>query len=830
MTFLKIGQNDLETFSITTNPNRTYASSSTGGATGSVYVFPRRSSIEKELTPVSAFLDATKSDNDLNVALRDLQSVAKISRLASASISSSFYNAANAYMSLVDNQSISPRKQKFVDINRVTPTVEFTQNTVKKLLIKDMLMKHYRTLYPTAQWAYTNYNCLNFFTASTVPTSSALLYPNLADGRTHTGYAVGQYIPSGAFSFDFYINPRYKQDQRNSSFKAGTILHMSSCFALSLVTGSLKDENGKAAAFRLQLQLSHSADVLPSLATQSATGVNSLTFLSSDNSLLHNDWHHVVVRWGTNLINNGTGSFVINGIERGTFVIPSSTIAPRTFTTKSDPSVLVVGNFYEGTNSGSSSQSYFFAANPAERDGLEELDSTPSVEEPALYSFNHPLNAEIHDLSIKRKYMSDLDIQVSSSVGPSFIDDELVAFYLPPFFVQDSPFRSFVGTYGGIPQTPFFEIDGTTDDPFNVAMSFGVAGHYVNLENFVRDFGSNVFPRLHHLTMSVVATTSATRTANEFIYDQPRAIKRNLTILPCDDGNFSPSFDLLLSESRQTNYVDDLGIPLPGMISLANMVSTASALFGTTFDATYKSTTEANSFVNELIGYSPEQPGLSPGKAVLSFRSYINSLVDSGTFDPGVQDLAPLTVYQRTLDNSSNQITIFDISKLFYGDKIKPGSITLTDSNLSGSSSRIQITLKDDGFGNMFRSDSNTKASTWNSVGNVFYDEGLILIKSPHLNFFGKEAYTLEFKGERNVHVLRVDVLAGANMLNSSSNPTYQSLPPTQYATDVDERFVYVTNINLHDENMNVVAKANLAQPFMKRDGNKVMFKIRVDY
>lgn len=829
MTFLKIGQSDLETFSITTNPIRTYTSSSTSGTTGSVYVFPRRSSIEKELNQLSAFLDATKSDNDINISLKNLQSVAKVARLSSASASGSFYSAANDYMSLVDQQSISPRKQKYIDINRITPTVEFTQNTVKKLLIKDILMKHYRTMFPTSQWAYTNYHSLNFFTASSVPTSSALLYPNLPDSRTHSGYAVGQYIPSGAFSFDFYINPRYKQDQRDTTFKAGTILHMSSCFALSLITGSLKDENGKAAAFRLQLQLSHSADVLPSLATPSSSGVNSLTFLSSDNALLHNKWHHVVVRWGTDLINNGTGSFVIDQVERGTFVIPSSTIAPRSFTTKSDPSVLVIGNFYEGVNSGSSSQSYFFATNPATRDGLEVLDSTPSVEEPTSYSFNHPLNAEIHDLAIKRKYMSNLDIQESSSIGPSFIDDELVAFYLPPFFVQDSPFRSFVGTYGGIPQTPFFEIDGTTDDPFNVAISFGVAGHYVNLENFVRDFGSNVFPRLHHLTMSVITNTSQIRSANEFIYDQERAVKRNLTVLPCDDGNFSPSFDLLLSESRQTNYVDDMGLSLPGMISLANMVATSSALFGTTFNTDYKSTSEANSFVDELIGYTPEQPGLSPGKAVLSFKRYINSLVSSGTFDPGVQDRAPLTVYQRTLDNSSNQITIFDISKLFYGDRIKPGSIILSDSDLSGSASTISITLKDDGFGNIYRANVEN-AATWNSVGNVFYDEGLILIKSPHLNFFGKQQYSLEFRGERNVHVLRVDVLANANMLNSSSNPSYQSLPPTQYTTDSEERYVYITNINLHDENLNVVAKANLAQPFMKRDGSKVMFKIRVDY
>jgi hypothetical protein len=48
--------------------------------------------------------------------------------------------------------------------------------------------------------------------------------------------------------------------------------------------------------------------------------------------------------------------------------------------------------------------------------------------------------------------------------------------------------------------------------------------------------------------------------------------------------------------------------------------------------------------------------------------------------------------------------------------------------------------------------------------------------------------------------------------------------------TDVDSDFVYVTNINLHDENLNVIAKAQLAQPIVKRYGDRVLFRIRMDF
>lgn len=821
MTIYRVTKNDLETLSVVMNPIRTYTSSSTQGSTGSIHVFARRSSTIKEIEPVSSFIESVKNDADLGSELQNIRQQARLARLVtSSSLTSSLPSMLTSYLDKVNAQNESVRQRKALDIIRFTPSFSFTSNTLRKLVVKDVLNRYYRSSMPTAHWAYTNYNTLNFFTSSNVPTGSALLYPNVDSVIPHEGYVTGTYNLSGAFSFDFYVNPRYTSFAPDGAFKAGTIFHLSSCYAVSLVSGSAKDENGRPSGFRIQLQLSHSADRSPSTAVR-GNYPNDLIFLSDDNSLQHNKWHHVVIRWGTNLVNDGTGSFNIDQVDRGKFVIPSGTVNVRT--SGQPPQVLAIGNYYEGWDN----MNQFFAHDPALRDGLQELYSATGVEQPIQYSFRHPLNAELHDLAIKRYYMSDADIVASASVGPKSLDDDKFAFYLPPFFVSESPFRQFVGSTGGILQTPFFEVDGTTNDPFNVALSFGVGGHYINIENFLRDFSSNVFPKVHLLSGTAIDYTTTARPANDFLYSDPCVRFRNLLIMPCDDGLFVPSFELLMSESVQWSYVDDLGVEECSFINLDNLVLSQSLLFGTSFDAPDE---DDNSMVDQVVGFSPEQPGLSPGPAYQNYINNVDRSVASGTFDPGIQDDAPLTIYQRTRDPSSNQVTFFDISNLFYGKRILPGSFEIRDSNLSGSGGAVSVTLKDNGLGNIYRADCLTSASTWNSVGNIYYDEGIVVVKSPHLFFFGKEGYEVSFRGEQNVHVMKVDVLAPANQLNSSSNPNFTPVRPSGLPNDPDSEFVYITGVNFHDDNYNVIMKAQLAQPFVKRHGDRVAFKVKFDW
>ncbi len=794
MSLQKVSPDSIETFTVKTRPHRFFSSSSSG-VTGSVYVFARRSAREKETRQLPAFVEESRDDSNLDSLVEDMRAYARER--------TNIQKALEAYLSGVNAQSVSARKNKYLDVLRFVPSVTFSKNTQRKLIVKNVLNPYYRNIHPKAHWAYTNYFSLNFFTASSVPSDAALIYPDdlsksnsiIIDGQT-VQLESGNYVLPDEWSFDFYINPRYAQESADIPFRAGTILHVSSCYAVSLVTGSSKDPKGFSDGFRLMLQLSHSADIRPSQAIP-GNWPHNLVFLSDDNSLIRNHWHHVVIRWGGNNINAGTGSFVVDGIERGTFNIPSATVAPRYNNNVDEPAALFVGNYYEGINSGTNSISYFFAADVAEREGLLQLDPTTGYDMPVTSTFRHQLNAELHDVAIKRYYMTDTDIAVSSSVGPIEAKLHKTVFYLPPFFTKNSPTRKFVGTYGGIPQTPFFSVDGTTDDPFNVGMSFGVGGHYMNLENFTYDFASGQWPRLLSLSASEIQGTTSASSANDHLYSFPATGLRNLLILPCDDGAFFPNYDLLENfVGASQKYTDDLGVDDFAWINLDNMVDLQIIKYAVPGDS--------GSFFTAVAGATPEDPGLEEGV------SY--------------------AILQRTRDPSSNQVAFFDISNLFYGNRIYPQTLEIKDTALTASRGRVQITLKDDGYGNVYRADAATPNAQWSSVGNIYYNEGIVVVKDPSLYFFGKERFDIDFRGDQNIHVMKINAILGANEFNSSSNPNYMSVSASAYPNDADPNFVYVTGINFHDDNFNVVAKTALVQPIVKRKGERYLLRSRIDF
>lgn len=789
MSIRRITPDDVEYFTLETHPPRFYSSgssfASTPGVTGTLYVFPRRSAIEKEVQPLSAFSSSMFNDQNLD------QLITQAKTLAIASSSNT--GQVQGYLDGVYAQQPSVRKQQTVDIVRFTPPFRLNTNTLRKLVTVNDLMPYYRSTQPNSHFAFTNYNSLNFFTSSVVPTESVILYPNTPMSGV---WAYGQYTPTGAWSLDFWINPRYTTDTEFNSFKAGTIVHLSGVLAVSLVTGSSRDVNGLPNGYRILVQMSSSAGTVPSLAT-----TNSLTFYSSDNSLRRNNWHHVTVRHGgpAPLYNNGTGSILIDSVVNTEFVFTGSIASAQGtggYGATDGPIVLALGNFYEGTNTGLSGMSRFFTADVAQRDGLEELNSDAGSEYPSAFAFNHPLNAEIHDFKIFNKYLSTQEVSGYQSAAPQNFSNLL--FYVPPFFTLEAPTQSFVGTHGGVFVTPFQTKDDTTRDPFNVTMSFGIGGQYMNLENFGKEFVQNKFPRWMALTGSTIDATSDIVSANEFLYATGSNRKRQYTVMPCDNGQFWPNFDILATGSNE-KFRNDLGNLNYGFVSLRDMVPLRTLAFGISNDS--------GSIVNGMLGPTPD--------------NLSGSASDS------------LAVLHRTRDNTSNQVVLFDVSNLYYGNKIKPGTLILEDVAMSGSAGKVHVTLRDDGLGNLYRADTLSTKATWASVGNVFYNEGIVLIKSPQLFFFGQENWQLTFAGEQNVHVLKFNLLLPPLMATSSSNPSY--LPATNnpldsLANETDEQYVWLSGLYLHDDNLNVITKTHFAQPIIKRTGDKLMFAVKLDF
>jgi len=133
-------------------------------------------------------------------------------------------------------------------------------------------------------------------------------------------------------------------------------------------------------------------------------------------------------------------------------------------------------------------------------------------------------------------------------------------------------------------------------------------------------------------------------------------------------------------------------------------------------------------------------------------------------------------------------------------------------------------------YGSLYRADCKTPHAKWASVGNIFYDEGICFIKSPHPPCFGKNHHEIKFKGENTAQVLTINVPAPRDMINSSSNPSFLPVSASLLESDIGNDLVYITGVNIHDENLNVIMRANLAQPIVKRITDEYMFKIKMDF
>ena len=154
----------------------------------------------------------------------------------------------------------------------------------------------------------------------------------------------------------------------------------------------------------------------------------------------------------------------------------------------------------------------------------------------------------------------------------------------------------------------------------------------------------------------------------------------------------------------------------------------------------------------------------------------------------------------------------------------------LQDPAVTGSGGRVKVTLKDNGMGSLYRSDASGSGPTWASAGNMLYEEGIGIVLSPVIPYFGKDKFKTEFNGTQNIHVLEIQVPCPAGQINSSSNPAFKSLKASNYASDVNSDFVYITGLNFHDDNLNIIARTNLTQPLLKRDEDKFVFKIKMDF
>jgi len=510
-------------------------------------------------------------------------------------------------------------------------------------------------------------------------------------------------------------------------------------------------------------------------------------------------------------------------------------------------------------NSTVNKTSFLFDSGSSSTNGVENLLDIETNEN-IRHIFDAPLNAELQEIRIFNRYRSDEEIDDTAINGYYSFSDPGMLFYLPPYFVPFTKRRRMLFT---VSQSHF----SSSFTPFNLNMSFGQGGRMINLENYTYDFVNMTQALCYNLSSTTPNGTFENFSEDDFdfipatdaIYLRPENRKRNLTVLPSDLGDLDPKLGILdnraveivsslATEPNNTSakdvkgkyFVDDAGLYSPGFVSLRNMMDLDADLkssilteadldsekFNINADGIASMLTPFEAAVARAAGFEEDQIGQMI--TVSNAQNIIARNDPSSVY--GTQSAFTLTVLNRTRDPDSNEITFFDISNIFYGDLIKEESLDLSDMAVTGSAGKMQMKFKDNGKGNVYRCNSSGSHPIWASAGNILYEEGIVCLTNPSIPPFGVEQFNVKFKGQRNVHVLEMRVPISAEEAVSSSNPSFKPLAPTNLPSDSQLTCNLITNMNIHDENLNIIGKVNLSRPIVRKQNDKYVFKFKMDF
>ena len=213
--------------------------------------------------------------------------------------------------------------------------------------------------------------------------------------------------------------------------------------------------------------------------------------------------------------------------------------------------------------------------------------------------------------------------------------------------------------------------------------------------------------------------------------------------------------------------------------------------------------------------------------------------------------------YERVLEN---EIAVFSIPQVIYGEGIKPGTVVFTNDVTSK-------TFTDDSYSNLIDSGSNV-------AGNIFYDRGLIVLTRGITSGSGVgnlTNFTLNFRSTKTIYENEIFLSVLENEFNTSQNPSAVTETDGVINTHIVQRpgsirngdlvtasfynagtkiindefayyednlsldptgsFLapYITTIGLYDDDLNMVAVAKLPQPIKSTPDYPVNFIVRFD-
>ena len=303
-------------------------------------------------------------------------------------------------------------------------------------------------------------------------------------------------------------------------------------------------------------------------------------------------------------------------------------------------------------------------------------------------------------------------------------------------------------------------------------------------------------------------------------------------------------------------------------------------------------TVSTNQFANSI--YGTELTGTYPMSSSL-YRNFYSASEDR----PHVKALENTLNYYKTLsahyeynsslgDKSTQELNLISVPSIFYGKRIKKGSVDL---KFYVSGTLIGQLVDKNKNGELIQQSGTISANDGKVAGVVLYTEGFIVLtgswdldntarnfinnpsdlKRPQWKYWGSgiTGYTnaemtgshtsISFQGETNIPTITMYAHAPRGELNHSNNPTFlesgQSLYPSglqnqsgdlytenrkakikntvfsPYDNNEEpfQKHTYISKVAIYDENMNVLGVAKIAKPVKKTEDREFSFKLKID-
>ena len=757
--------------------------------------------------------------------------------------------------------SMHPRNSTELLVRALKPESSmFASGSMALTMAEKILEPYHRVRNSMIGSKYVNFNCMNFFDADD---TMALLYHGSSTPNGNNAYVIDD-----DFSVEFWI-------KINPSTNRGTIIHQKGIFSVAVVPNTTLDHMNNPINYALGFAYGRvrSTDVSDKPSSINY-GTHSNTKLTNY-FLEHDVWTHcaITVKFSTT---KETSEILVYKNGKVQSAIQDTTSG---LTYDNIHHLIALGAYYFDHSSKVSAQA---GQGLGLSDTHMNLDPTKVVD---------GLNANLHEVRVWKKTISKKDINdflyktysgsvadhaqrqiifyvpclydvdfrsiPTHSVAPALISStELDQVHQPVGFRQiynadtTTSRKSAVINIGSIPSNfnSIADIYNTqtavhkrsSAAPYNT--NHANIGNFanINIQSFLKDYANMEFPFCHHLSESLgdrLSLSSAFRSnepnsAFATIHDLTSSFStikghqaRNCFILPCDNGNFRPDYKTLFHATGSKFLQNDgFFINTKDIGDLNDILDSKLFFIDDVFAA-------RESFAVESISRHTTQGGDTRYNSGIDLFAVLDEdPLDSDIPNfqlPEVNDPNFTSIFEAS-DFPGPLTTIITIPQLYYGNRIKPGSIRIRSNLYAGTKSHIE--LRDNGEGVLYRHQTSGSVANWNKVGDVYYGEGLIYVRNPSLYALSDSDIDVEFKSENKVNVLETNVFCKAGLVNSSSNPNHVKMPPTSDENEAAEEFVYISTVYLHDDNLNVVAKAKLAQPIVKRSENKFLFRLKVDF